>query len=119
MVYRQSLSKLGYTDVECVGSAEAALAAVERCQPRLILLDIKLRGERDGITVAESIRRRFDIPVVFITAYSDPDTLRRARLTQPFRILGKTGDNRELVRTVTEVMSSGYGSSRKTEKIQI
>jgi len=119
MVYLQSLRNLGYTDVECVGSAETALAAVERCQPKLILLDIKLHGERDGITVAEIIRQRFDIPVVFITAYSDPDTLRRARLTHPFRILGKTGDNGELVRTVTEVMSAGYGYSRKTEKIQI
>jgi CheY-like chemotaxis protein len=119
MVYLQSLRKLGYTDVECVGSAEEALAAVECCQPKLILLDIKLRGERDGITVAEIIRQRFDIPVVFITAYSDPDTLRRARLTRPFHIIGKTGDNRELERTVAEVMSAGCGYSRKTEKIHL
>lgn len=119
MVYLQSLCKLGYTDVECVCSAEAALAAVERSQPKLILLDIKLRGERDGIAVAEIIRRRFAIPIVFITAYCDPDTLRRARLTRPFRILGKTGDNEELVRTVAEVMHAGYGYFRKPEKIHI
>jgi CheY-like chemotaxis protein len=117
MVYLQSLRKLGYTDVECVGSAEAALAAVERSQPKLILLDIKLRGERDGITVAEILRQRFDIPFVFITAFADPATLRRARLTRPFRILGKTGDNGELVRTVAEVMSVGYGHSPKAEEV--
>lgn len=113
MVYVHSLRKLGDLDVECVCSAEAALAAVERSLPKLILLDIKLRGECDGIMLAEIIRQSYDVPIVFITAFSDADTLQRAWLTRPFRILGKTGDNGELVRTVAEIMSAGYGFSRK------
>jgi len=118
MAYMQSLRKLGDLDLECVCSAEEALAAVERCLPRLILMDIKLRGELDGITVAEIIRQRYDMPIVFITAYSDPETLRRARLTRPFRILGKTGDNGELVNAVEELIGFGDGFSRKTGEIQ-
>jgi DNA-binding NtrC family response regulator len=112
MVYMQSLRKLGDLEIECVSSVGAALAAIDRSQPKLILLDIKLQGKRDGIILAEIIHKHYDIPVVFITAFSDADTMQRARLTRPFRILGKTGDSRELVRTVAEIMSNGYGFSR-------
>ncbi len=113
MVYLHSLRTLGELDVECVYSAEEALAAVERSLPKLILLDIKLRGKRDGIMLAEIIRQNYDVPIVFITAFSDTDTLQRAWLTRPFRILGKTGDSGELLRTVAEIMRAGYGFSRK------
>ncbi len=117
MVYMQSLRKLGDLEMVCVSSVEAALAAIDRSLPKLILLDIKLQGKRDGIMLAEIIHERYDIPVVFITAFSDADTMQRARLTRPFRILNKTGDSRELVRTVGEIMSTGYEISRIPREI--
>jgi len=116
MTYRQSLRQLGEMDVEHVFSAEQALAAVARSLPKLILLDIKLRGERDGVAVAESIRRKHDVPIVFITAFADPETLRRAWLTRPSYILGKSGDDRELVRIVAELMHVDPVISRGSER---
>jgi CheY-like chemotaxis protein len=107
MVYRQNLRELGELDVEFAFSAEEALAAVERSLPKLILLDIKLRGKRDGVNVAESIRLRHEVPIVFITAFSDPETLRRAWRTRPACILGKSGDDRELVRIAARIMQTG------------
>lgn len=117
MVYMQSLRKLGDLDMENVPSVEAALAAIDRSLPKLILLDIALQGTRDGIMLAEIIRQRYGVPVVFITAFSDADTLRRARLTRPLRILDKTGDSGELLRTVAEILGAGYGFSRKSGRI--
>ncbi len=109
MVYRHNLRELGDIDVEFAFSAEEALAAVGRSLPKLILLDIKLRGKRDGIDVAESIRLQHEVPIVFITAFSDPETLRRAWRTRPACILGKSVDDRELVRIAARLMQPGPG----------
>ena len=98
MVYLQLLRELGYNSVGLAFSGKDALAAVERGRPKLILLDIKLRGDLDGIEVAEIIRSRHAVPIIYITAYSDPETLRRAWLTDPVCILGKTGENTKLAR---------------------
>lgn len=106
MVYLLQLRELGYHDVGLAASGADALAAVDRSRPKLILLDIKLRGGVDGIEVAETIRRSHAVPIVFITAYSDEETLRRAWLTGPACILGKTGNGLELGRVVTKLMGS-------------
>lgn len=106
MVYLRQLRELGYKDVGLAFSGEDALVAVEQGRPKLILLDIKLRGDLDGIEVAGIIRSRHAVPIIFITAYSDPETLRRAWLTHPVRILSKTGDGSELNKVVAEVMNS-------------
>jgi CheY-like chemotaxis protein len=111
MVYLKQLRQLGYQDIRHVFSGKDALAAVEKGQPKLILLDIKLRGGLDGIDVAESIRRRNAVPIIFITAYSDPETLRRAWLTRPLCILGKNGGDMELARVVSAIMAPGRKTS--------
>jgi CheY-like chemotaxis protein len=106
MVYLKQLLELGYQDVGLVFSGEDALAAMEQGPPKLILLDIKLRGDLDGIEVAEIINRRHPVPIVYITAYSDPETLRRAWLTNPVCILGKIGTGMELKKVVAKHMNS-------------
>jgi CheY-like chemotaxis protein len=111
MVYLQQLRELGYQDVGLAFSGKDALAAVERGRPNLILLDIKLRGDMDGIGVAEIIRCRHTVPIVYITAYSDAETLRRAWRTDPVCILGKIGNNSELSRVVSTIMAEERGTS--------
>ena len=106
MVYLQLVRELGYASVGLAFSGKDALAAVERGRPKLILLDIKLRGDMDGIEVAEIIRNRHAVPIIYITAYSDPETMRRARLTDPVCILGKTGENTQLAKVISTVMVS-------------
>jgi CheY-like chemotaxis protein len=107
MVYLQQLRAIGYRDVELAFSGKAALAAVEKGRPKLILMDIKLRGGLDGIEVAEIVRRRHTVPIIYITAYSDPETMRRAWRTGPVCILGKIGEGTELARWVSMTMIPG------------
>ena len=104
LTYRQCLQELGILDVEHAFCAEDALRAVERSQPKLMLLDINLGGGRDGIEVAEIVRRRYDIPIVFISAFVDMETIKRARRVHPAYILEKDGQYNVLKAVVTELL---------------
>ena len=70
-------------------------------QPDVVLMDIRLSGEMDGIAAADEIRRRFKIPVVYLTSYSDEDTLERAKATAPSGYLHKPFDD-AILRAVVE-----------------
>ena len=93
---RHELQDLGYTVAGVVASGEQALAAVAKQVPQLILMDVRLQGPMDGIAAAESIRQRHDVPVIFLTAHSDDDTVKRAARTGPYGYLTKPYQNREL-----------------------
>ena len=80
----RQLRKAGYEVPAVVASAEAAIEQVGRTSPDLVLMDIRLQGPVDGIEAAREIRERFSLPVIFLTAHADDETLARAKLTQPF-----------------------------------
>lgn len=90
------LGRLGYAVAGSVAQGEEAVAAACRLQPQLVLMDISLEGPVDGIEAAEAIRRQCDVPVVYLTAHSDPATLARAKLTGPFGYILKPFEEREL-----------------------
>ncbi len=94
------LNNLGYSVVGIASSGEEAIAKAEKTHPDLILMDIKIKGPMDGIGTSEKIRERFNIPVVYLTAYADGDTVRRAKVTKPFGYLIKPFDDRELHSTI-------------------
>ena len=94
------LQQLGYDVLEVVASGEDALAQIEALKPDLVLMDIMLEGEMDGIQAADVVRGRFDIPVVFLTAYSDESTLERAKTTAPYGYVLKPFKDRELYTTI-------------------
>jgi len=106
MAYEMQFRDMGYQDVGMAFSGEDALASVELDLPKMILLDINIRGEMDGIELAEQINRSHAIPIVYITAYSDPETLNRARHTDPVRILGKVRGDVELPKIVAEIFAN-------------
>lgn len=87
---------LGYQVTAIIPSGEEALVSVAQNRPDLVLMDIVLKGEMDGIEAAQKIRDNYDIPVVYLTAYSDERTLKRAKITQPFGYIIKPFDDREL-----------------------
>jgi len=95
MDLRTTLTRLGYEVVDTVGTGPQAIEQVERREPDLVLMDIQLRGGMDGIEAADRIRH-LDVPVVYLTAFSDDATLRRARETEPFGYVLKPFDDREL-----------------------
>jgi PAS domain S-box-containing protein len=101
---RQQLSKLGYEVVGVVASGEQALEKVHELQPDVVLMDIHIEGELDGIETAAQIPEDLQIPVVYLTAYSEEATLARARATKPYGYLLKPFSERELHATIQMVL---------------
>jgi two-component system, cell cycle sensor histidine kinase and response regulator CckA len=83
------LIKLGYGVAGITGSGEEAIELTARCQPDLVLMDIGLEGEMDGVEAAGAIRRRFEIPVIYLTGNADETTIERARSTEAHGYLHK------------------------------
>jgi diguanylate cyclase (GGDEF)-like protein/PAS domain S-box-containing protein len=94
------LSSFGYKVPETVESGPQAIKAAETLQPDLVLMDIQLRGEMDGIEAARQIRARSDLPVVYLTAYAEDTRLMQARQTTPYGYLVKPVQDRELHATI-------------------
>lgn len=94
------LVSMGYQVPCIVSSAEEAIGAATRLHPDLVLMDIHLDGDLDGIDAAEKISSDLGIPVVYLTAFSDQQTLERAKVSRPFGYLLKPFEDRELYATV-------------------
>jgi PAS domain S-box-containing protein len=94
------LKNMGYTVPSVTASGEEALDKVAQNRPDLVLMDIMLKGAMDGIAAAEKIRVQFNVPVIYLTAYSDESTLSRARISEPFGYLLKPFEERELHTTI-------------------
>ena len=92
----KKLELLGYKVAGIAAKGEEALEMVRRLRPELVLMDIQLNGPLDGIQTAEEIRRRQDLPLVYLTAHSDTTTLSRAKLTGPFGYILKPFEERDL-----------------------
>ena len=93
---RSRLKNKGYTVSGVTHSGEAAIQKVKEVHPDLVLMDIRLKGEMDGIEAARKIRELFDIPVVYLTAHADDSTLQRAKITHPFGYVIKPFEEIEL-----------------------
>ncbi len=97
---RKQLKNLGYAVPAMAALGEEAVSKAANTRPDLVLMDINLKGEIDGITAAEQLRSRFSIPVIFLTAYSDEATLQRARAVEPSGYLLKPFDTDTLRSTI-------------------
>jgi len=93
---RRSLQNMGYSVPSVASSGMKAIKEVEDKNPDLVLMDIVLDGEMDGIETANILRSRFNIPVIFLTAYSDENILERAKITEPFGYVIKPFNERDL-----------------------
>jgi two-component system, cell cycle sensor histidine kinase and response regulator CckA len=96
MDLQQRLERLGHQVVGTAATGEAAIRRAGETRPDVTLMDIRLKGEMDGVAAAAEIDRRFDTPVVFLTAHSDTATVQRATGAEPFGYLVKPVDDREL-----------------------
>ncbi|MBF0368548.1 MAG: PAS domain S-box protein [Magnetococcales bacterium] len=96
MALEESLLDLGYHVAGVVETGEEAVTLAMKSHPKLVLMDIRLKGKMDGIEAATRIRANQDIPIVYLTAHTDKQTLARAKLTEPYGYLLKPFDSREL-----------------------
>jgi PAS domain S-box-containing protein len=99
---QKTLEREGYHVVGAETSGENALALLEKQRPDLVLMDIMLNGKLDGIETARMIKSRYNIPVIYITALTDKETIQRAKITEPFGYLTKPFEDREIF-TVIEM----------------
>ncbi|MTJ55053.1 response regulator [Anabaena sp. UHCC 0253] len=90
------LNQLGYIVTAKASSGQSAINQALETHPDLILMDIIIKGDMDGIATANYIHEQLDIPVVFLTAYGDEQTLERAKVTQPFGYIVKPFTSRDL-----------------------
>lgn len=97
---QSTLTRSGYSVVGIASSGEEAIKKAMEIHPDIVLMDIVLEGAMDGVEAAEYIRDHFDIPVVYLTAYSDDTTLQRAKITEPFGYILKPFQEKELYTTI-------------------
>lgn len=93
---KDKLEALGYKVVGIVSTGEEAVSLAGETLPSLVLMDIKLRGEMDGVVAAKKIRENFGLPVIYLTAFGNQDIMDRAKVTEPFGYILKPFHEREL-----------------------
>jgi len=112
---QKCLERAGHDVVGVASTAEGAVAEAERTTPDLVLMDIGLRGEIDGVEAARRIRFQLNIPVVYLTGAADEKTLERAKVTEPFGYLLKPFKERELLTTIATALYQFRASNTRMQ----
>jgi PAS domain S-box-containing protein len=99
---QKTLEREGYVVVGTEASGEGALNLLEKHRPDIVLMDIMLNGKLDGIETARTVRLKHNLPVIYITALTDKETIERAKITEPYGYLTKPFEDREIF-TVIEM----------------
>lgn len=86
---RNKLKNLGYTVPATAATGEEAIRKAELTSADLVLMDIMLKGDMDGISAAQEIKSQLGIPILYLTAYTDEETLGRAKMTEPAGYISK------------------------------
>jgi CheY-like chemotaxis protein len=113
----RKLEKFGYLVVDIVSSGEDALASLQHNQPDLVLMDIVIQGNIDGIETASQIYQLYDIPVIYLTAYADNETLERAEKTGAYGYLLKPFKEQALNATIKMAMRKHLESTQRRQLI--
>ncbi|KWT82510.1 hybrid sensor histidine kinase/response regulator [Candidatus Magnetominusculus xianensis] len=93
---QKCVEDLGYVVTGAVPTAREAFMKIEQRRPDLVLMDIMLQDGIDGVEAASQIRKKYDIPVIYLTAYADEKMIERAKITEPFGYLLKPFEDKEL-----------------------
>lgn len=104
MELEETVKSIGYKVDKIIASGDEAVTQFRTQRPDFVLLDIVIKGEMDGIQVAECIREESDIPIIYITAYSDDELLHRAQQTKPIAYLIKPITPKQVVSTLRVVL---------------
>ncbi|MEO0898292.1 MAG: LytTR family transcriptional regulator DNA-binding domain-containing protein [Bacteroidota bacterium] len=100
------VEELGYECLGVAASADQALKMIKKeLPPDLVLMDINIKGEMDGISLAEKLNQKTDIPVIFISSLRDSETYGRAKAIRPYAFIGKPFDELTLQRTIELAVS--------------
>jgi CheY-like chemotaxis protein len=114
---KRMLKHMGYIVPSIASSGEEAIKKAEITFPDLILMDIMLKGDIDGITAATTISRKMNIPVVYLTAYSDEKMMQRAKETEPYGYIVKPFEENDLCSTIELALYRHNNKNKKDGKI--
>jgi CheY-like chemotaxis protein len=106
---QRQLTRLGYTVLGIVSSGEEAIAQTLQLRPDLVLMDIRLPGEMDGVEAAEHIRTLVPAAIIFMTAYGDDGTLQRTLASGSVVVLQKPFQHAELQSALVKVLGEAAG----------
>ena len=115
MDLKRRLESFGYVVPAVAKTADDAVRLAALHLPDLILMDIHLKGRKDGIEAAEEVRKQFDIPIIYVTAHTDSATLSRAKLTEPVGYIAKPFGSTD-IRVQIEIAHHKYQVERKLRK---
>lgn len=90
------LQLLGYVNIDIANSANQAVKVVKKYRPDMVFMDIKLKGDKDGIELGEIIQQMVDAPIVYVTSYSDPAIIERAKRTHPAGFIVKPFNSNDI-----------------------
>lgn len=90
------LENMGYYVLDITDNGYDALTKTRETNPDLILMDINLKGDIDGIDTAQKINTLYHVPVIYLTGYNDKNTIKRANITEPFGYIVKPFEDREI-----------------------
>ncbi len=110
------LEAASYRVTGVADSAQTALTLAIATQPDLILMDIRLKGDQNGVSVAQKIRNQFDIPIIYLTAYTDATTLQEAQQTEPYGYILKPFDPANLYSTI-EIALKKHQAQRQLQTL--
>jgi signal transduction histidine kinase len=111
---QRQLVQLGHTVVAIADCAPLALEAVDRWHPDLVLMDIRIRGDKNGIETADQIRQQHELPIVFLTAHADTATVQQVKAVQPYGYIVKPFERHDLL-TAIEVALSRHQAELATQ----
>lgn len=94
------LTNLGYEVIGIIPRAEEVLPLIRECQPDIVLMDINLKGDLDGIEVAHLIQNEYKLPIIFLTANSDEAHFNRAKAVNPYAFISKPFKKLDLQRAI-------------------
>ena len=115
MELKSRLNDLGYSVCGAVATGEEAISKSIEIVPDLILMDINIKGGFDGVEAAKRIKKLHEIPIIFLTAFTDDKTLERAKVVEPYGYIVKPFEERELHTTI-EIAVHKYKMERKLKE---
>ena len=116
-VLEARLESFGYDVCDIAASGQRAIDSAFRLDPDIILMDILLEGEMNGIEAASQIKEQSDVPIIFLTCLNDPDVLARAIDTNPYGYLVKPYDNAALKSSIEITLIKHQADKEKEELI--
>jgi len=103
-----------FFNIDIVNSANQCIKQIKKIRPDLVLMDIKLKGDKDGIELAEIIKQMMDVPLIFVTSYSDPSVIERAKRISPAGFIAKPFNTND-IHAIVEIVLYNQRNKPATE----